>query len=141
MENGWHVNGLLTDKDDIKAACDACKNEGFQEITFGENDGKRQLTYQQLADYYPAIYNIKPIDPTLLVDIHQQEHSSWGEIKTSVHIKEAKDVKVSKIRKKKTKKTNILLGFICILLAVLRVMTTKTHRIFSERLLTVTTMR
>jgi hypothetical protein len=94
MENGWHVNGLLTDKDDIKAACDACKNEGFQEITFGENDGKRQLTYQQLADYYPAIYNIKPIDPTLLVDIHQQEHSSWGEIKTSVHIKEAKDVKV-----------------------------------------------
>jgi len=53
-----------------------------------------QLTYQQLADYYPTIYNIKPIDPTLLVDIHQQKHSSWGEIKTSVHIKEAKDVKV-----------------------------------------------
>lgn len=94
MENGWHVDGLLTDKDDIKAACDACKDEGFQEITFGENDGKIQLTYQQLADYYPAIYNIKPIDPTLLVDIHQQEHSSWGEIKTSLHIKEAKDVKV-----------------------------------------------
>lgn len=94
MENGWHVDGLLTDKDDIKAACDACKDEGFQEITFGENDGKMQLTYQQLTDYYPAIYNIKPIDPTLLVDIHQQKHSSWGEIKTSVHIKEAKDVKV-----------------------------------------------
>lgn len=94
MENGWHVDGLLTDKDDIKAACDACKDEGFQEITFGENDGKMQLTYQQLADYYPAIYNIKPIDPTLLVDIHQQKHSSWGEIKTSLHIKEAKDVKV-----------------------------------------------
>lgn len=94
MENGWHVDGLLTDKDDIKAACDACKDEGFQEITFGENDGKIQLTYQQLADYYPAIYNIKPIDPTLLVDIHQQKHSSWGEIKTSLHIKEAKDVKV-----------------------------------------------
>lgn len=94
MENGWHVDGLLTDKDDIKAACDACKDEGFQEITFGENDGKMQLTYQQLADYYPAIYNIKPIDPTLLVDIHQQKHYSWGEIKTSLHIKEAKDVKV-----------------------------------------------
>ena len=27
MENGWHVDGLLTDKDDIKAACDACKDE------------------------------------------------------------------------------------------------------------------
>lgn len=94
MENGWHVDGLLTDKDDIKAACDACKDEDFQEITFGENEGKTQLTYQQLADYYPAIYNIKPIDPTLLVDIHQQKHSSWGEIKTSLHIKEAKDVKV-----------------------------------------------
>ena len=32
MENGWHVDGLLTDKDDIKAACDACKDEGFQEL-------------------------------------------------------------------------------------------------------------
>lgn len=94
MENGWHVDGLLTDKDDIKAACDACKDEGYQEITFGENDGKMQLTYQELANYYPAIYNIKPIDPTLLVDIHQQKHSSWGEIKTSVHVKEAKDVMI-----------------------------------------------
>ena len=94
MENGWHVDGLLTDKDDIKAACEACKNEGFQEITFGENDGKKQLTYLQLVGYYPTIYNIKPIDPTLFVDIHQQKHSSWGEIKTSLHIKEAKDVKV-----------------------------------------------
>lgn len=94
MENGWHVDGLLTDKDDIKAACDACKDEGYQEITFGENDGKMQLTYQELANYYPAIYNIKPIDQTLLVDIHQQKHSSWGEIKTSVHVKEAKDVKI-----------------------------------------------
>ena len=94
MENGWHVDGLLTDKDDIKAACEACKDEGFQEITFGENDGKKQLTYKQLVGYYPAVYNIKPVDPTLFVDIHQQKHSSWGEIKTSLHIKEAKDVKV-----------------------------------------------
>ena len=38
MFNGWHIDGLLTDKADIKEACDACRDEGFQEITFGENE-------------------------------------------------------------------------------------------------------
>lgn len=92
MTNGWHIDGLLTDKADIKEACDACHDEGFQEITFGK-DG-RQLTYDELVQAYPTIYNIKPIDKTLGVDIHQQNHSEWGEIKTSLHIKEAKDVTV-----------------------------------------------
>ncbi len=92
MYNGWHIDGLLTDKDDVKSACDACRDEGFQEITFGENGD--QLTYEQFIDFFPDNHNVKPIDKTLLVDIHQQEHKDWGEIKTSVHVKEAKDVKV-----------------------------------------------
>ncbi len=92
MNNGWHIDGLLTDKADIKDACESCRDEGFQEITFGKDGG--QLTYEQLVEYLPMIHNIKPIDPTLLVDIHQQSHSDWGEIKTSLHIKEAKDVMV-----------------------------------------------
>lgn len=92
MNNGWHIDGLLTDKDDVKSACDACRDEGFQEITFGENGN--QLTYEQFIAFFPDNHNVKPIDKTLLVDIHQQEHKDWGEIKTSVHVKEAKDVKV-----------------------------------------------
>ena len=92
MFNGWHIDGLLTDKADIKEACDACRDEGFKEITFGENG--KQLTYEELMDSLPVNYNIKPLDKTLGVDIHQQRHDNWGEIKTSVHIKEAKDVKI-----------------------------------------------
>ena len=92
MNNGWHIDGLLTDKEDVKSACEAARDEGFQEITFGENGS--QLTYEQLMDFLPVDYKVKPIDKTLEVDINQQEHNTWGEIKTSIHIKEAKDVKV-----------------------------------------------
>lgn len=92
MNNGWHIDGLLTDKADIKDACDACRDEGFQKITFGK-DG-RQITYEELVEYMPMIHNLKPIDKTLNVDIAQQNHSDWGEIKTTIHVKEAKDVTV-----------------------------------------------
>lgn len=95
MDNGWHVDGLLTDKNDVKEACDACHDDGFQEITFGENDGKTQLTYAELMDFFPVNYKIKRLDKTLGVDIHQQSHGQWGEIKTSVHVKEAKDVTIN----------------------------------------------
>lgn len=93
MNNGWHIDGLLTDKVDIKEACDACRDEGFGEITFGENGS--QLTYDELMAFFPVNYKIKPLDKTLGVDIHQQKHDKWGEIKTSVHIKEAKDVTIN----------------------------------------------
>ena len=92
MNNGWHIDGLLTDKEDLKSACEACRAEGFGEITFGENGA--QLTYEQFMDYFPVDYRIKPLDKTLIADIHQQQHNTWGEIKTSLHIKEAKDVSV-----------------------------------------------
>lgn len=92
MNNGFHIDGLLTDKADIKEACDACRDEGYREITFGENGA--QLTYDQLMEYFPVNYKIKPFSKNLGIDIHQQEHDGWGEIKTSVHLKEAKNVKI-----------------------------------------------
>lgn len=92
---GWHVDGMLTDKTDIKAACDACNDEGFAPITFGESEGTEQLSYSELIARYKTIYNIKPIDKTLGVDIHQQKHNDWGEIKTSIHLNEAKDVTIT----------------------------------------------
>ena len=92
---GWHIDGLLTDKTDIKAACEASQDEGFGAITFGESEGKEQLSYNDLISRYKTIYNIKPIDKTLGVDIHQQEHNDWGEIKTSVHLNEAKSVTIT----------------------------------------------
>lgn len=92
---GWHIDGLLTDKTDIKAACEACVDEGFAPITFGESDGTEQLSYDEVIARYKTIYNIKPIDKTLGVDIHQQEHSNWGEIKTSIHLNEAKNVTIT----------------------------------------------
>ena len=92
MHNGWHIDGLLTDKADLKTACDAAHDEGFEDITFDNNS--KQISYDELLAYMPVVHNLKPIDKTLGVDINQQEHNKWGEIKTSVHIKEAKDVTV-----------------------------------------------
>lgn len=92
---GWHIDGLLTDKEDLKSACEACENEGFGTITFGESEAAEQLTYDELVARYKTVYNIKPIDKALGVDIHQQEHKDWGEIKTSIHLNEAKDVKIT----------------------------------------------
>lgn len=78
----WHVDGILTDKNDIREVMARTPNAKFWEVdelepmTFDKNNAT--LRY----------------DDGVSVDISQQEHKDWGEIKTSLHIKSAKDIKI-----------------------------------------------
>ena len=69
----WHVDGLVTfpDVDDI------------DDVPDSEPDD---------IDYFNDDPDWK--DGEVEVDIHQQEHLNWNEIKTSIHIREAVDVTV-----------------------------------------------
>lgn len=96
-KNGaWTVEGILTDKDDIQSVSEACKDE------LSANGSEFKLTFVegQNLDFnaFDASYednNIKAIDKTLRYDIAQQLHKDWGEVKTSIHLQEAKDVTIT----------------------------------------------
>ncbi len=87
--NEWTVEGILTDREDIEAVAEINKDESNTEVTFHNG-----MNYTQFAKSY-VNGNIKAIDPTLRYDIAQQKHKTWGEIKTSLHIQESKDVVVT----------------------------------------------
>lgn len=81
----WHVDGVLTDQDDINAV--KALNPG---MTFNEQDNL-ELEDEKFDPNAPVVL---PFDKEVIVDIHQQEHKDWGEIKTSVHIKAPEDVTI-----------------------------------------------
>lgn len=88
-ENGvWTVEGILTDREDLASVNEINKDELKKEVQF------HHQSYDAFTTNY-ADGNIKAIDPTLRFDIAQQEHKTWGEIKTSLHIQESKDVTVT----------------------------------------------
>ena len=87
LEGGyWHVDGVLTGKS-TKTATEAipeidneykdCEKEDAQP----EPDQKGDET---ITPIYSDSANIE-------VDVHQQEHSNWDEVKTSIHIREYVD--------------------------------------------------
>lgn len=89
QENGSYVvEGILTDRNNIKAVNELNRDENRAEIAL------HGQSYTDFTTNY-ADGNIKAIDPTLRYDIAQQEHTTWGEIKTSLHIQESKDVVVT----------------------------------------------
>lgn len=89
-ENGeWTVEGILTDRENLESVAEINKDESNTEVTFHNG-----MNYTQFAKNY-VDGNIKAIDPTLRYDIAQQKHKTWGEIKTSLHIQESKDVVVT----------------------------------------------
>ena len=69
----WHVDGLVTFKD----------VDDIDDVPDSEPDD---------IDYFDDDPDWK--DGEVEVDIHQQEHLTWNEIKTSIHIREAVDVTV-----------------------------------------------
>lgn len=69
----WHVDGVLTGK----STKDATEVPGIDEDTSKENK-KENIIVPNLND-------------SIVVDIHQQEHQTWDEIKTSVHIRDLVD--------------------------------------------------
>lgn len=76
-KNLWHVNGVLTDKDNIF------------DTTEGDDIQKDVDEY----NFEPTITDPLSVPDNVEVDIHLQEHKDWNEIKTSIHIRtDAKDV-------------------------------------------------
>lgn len=97
----WTVEGILTDQKTATAADEIWKDERnsrnhnynaawatLADLTFNGSS---------LADFQNKYENgdIQAINEALRYDIAQQEHKTWGEIKTSLHVQEAnKEVKV-----------------------------------------------
>lgn len=63
----WHADGVLTDR----STSDITEIEGIDEDT---------TLYNRKDNARDTIYNTE-------IDIHQQEHRDWGEIKTTVHLR------------------------------------------------------
>lgn len=69
----WHVDGVLTGK----STKDVTEVPGIDEDTSKENK-KEDVIAPELND-------------SIVIDIHQQEHQTWDEIKTSIHIRDLVD--------------------------------------------------
>lgn len=85
----WTVYGILTDRADLKSVKDICETEEKTAPTF------KDKSYDDLVAFYKKNTNISDLDKALRYDIHQQEHATWGEIKTSLHIMQTGDVTVT----------------------------------------------
>lgn len=73
-DNNWHVDGVLVKKD-VKDA-----SEVIPDIK-KENEGLDNKADETPLDPEYGTGNVE-------VDIHQQEHSTWEEIKTSIHVRD-----------------------------------------------------
>lgn len=74
----WHVDGVLTKKTTTDAS----------EILPDLKDDNKDL--DNSADT-PTVPEVGKGDGNVEVDIHQQEHSTWDEIKTSIHVRDLVD--------------------------------------------------
>lgn len=86
----WHVDGVLTDKKDIREVMRRTPAMDFWEVKVDANDNTG--LENDIFDKDNVTYSMPE---GVEVDVHQQEHQDWGEIKTSIHIKTAEDVKVT----------------------------------------------
>ena len=82
QEDGWHVDGVLTDKD-VK---DVTEIPGIGGDIKEEN---KDLEDKRDESTVPATGN-----GNVEVDIHQQAHKDWSEIKTSIHVRDEAAKKV-----------------------------------------------
>lgn len=75
----WHIDGILTTKD----------KTDISETIYGE---------KQIKDYTDAGMVNDKGDVTrkghVEIDVHQQEHKDWNEIKTSIHMRDTVDIEV-----------------------------------------------
>lgn len=76
QKNGWHVDGVLT----MKSTNDVTEIPG---ITIDENKD-----YNNSADKPSLPDNVVEGNGNVEVNVHQQLHQDWEEIKTSIHIRD-----------------------------------------------------
>lgn len=73
----WHIDGILTSND----------KKDISETIYGD---------EQIKNYGDLIADSGDVNRKahIEVDIHQQEHMDWNEIKTSIHVRDTVDVEV-----------------------------------------------
>lgn len=69
----WHVDGILTSKE----------KTDLSETDYGESQMKTYDDYGMEKDFGPVARKGE-----VEVDVHQQEHKDWNEIKTSIHLRD-----------------------------------------------------
>lgn len=70
----WHIDGILTTKD----------KTDISETDYGESQIKTYEDYGMTNDKGPVARKGE-----VEVDVHQQEHKDWNEIKTSIHLRDS----------------------------------------------------
>lgn len=75
----WHIDGILTSKD----------RTDISETIYGEKQKKDYEDAGMVSDTGDVVRNAY-----VEVDVHQQEHKDWNEIKTSIHMRDTVDVEV-----------------------------------------------
>lgn len=75
----WHIDGILTSKD----------RTNVSETIYGD-----EIINKYPEGEYTDDKGAEPYLPVVEVDIHQQIHKDWNEIKTSVHINNVTDVTI-----------------------------------------------
>lgn len=75
----WHIDGILTTKD----------KTDISETDYGESQIKTYEDYGMVNDK-GSVARQGEVE----VDVHQQEHKDWNEIKTSIHLRDTVDTEV-----------------------------------------------
>lgn len=75
----WHIDGILTTKDRTE----------LSETDYGEEIIPKYEDYGMVDDEGSVVR-----EGSVEVDVHQQEHQGWNEIKTSIHLRDTVDVEV-----------------------------------------------
>ncbi|MCR5003127.1 MAG: hypothetical protein K5984_02050 [Bacteroidales bacterium] len=78
-DNRWHVDGVLTSK----------STKSILEIP-----GMEDLLDNEYEQYHNEADDATKLPGEVEVDIHQQEHSTWNEIKTSIHVRDTVNTQV-----------------------------------------------
>lgn len=75
----WHIDGILTSKD----------RTDISQTIYGEAQIKNYDDANMVKDYgdVKSKANVE-------IDVHQQEHTDWNEIKTSIHMRDTVDIEV-----------------------------------------------
>ena len=93
QNDGWHIDGVLTGK----STNDVTEIPGMEDI----NEGGAMVNDTIIApdpeneDSLIVVPDVPEFnDGEVEIDIHQQTHDSWDEIKTAIHIRDTVDVTV-----------------------------------------------
>lgn len=91
--DGWHVDGILTTKDVTEIPDEFKEDEGeggMTDITDIPVTPKDEFTEDEDDDNVVEQKGKGEVE----FDIHQQEHNTWNEIKTSIHLRDTVNVRV-----------------------------------------------